>query len=74
MQNDTKRGLIVMGQKNDEAVKIDIRLAGLQPSTEYELRIMEFGNILADCSHTGDQFNPLKTEPYTTYDTWGRPI
>ena len=39
MNKDSMRGLIVMGQKNNENVKVDIRLAGLTAETEYELRI-----------------------------------
>jgi len=52
-------------------VKLNIRLAGLSPATEYELRVTEFGNILSDCSMAGDQFNPLAPEPFTYY-SWGR--
>ena len=73
MWKDDMRGLMVMSQANNEQVKLDIRLAGLQPSTEYELRIMEYGNILSECSLCGKKFNPLHQEPYTAYDNWGRP-
>ena len=39
MNKDSMRGLIVMGQKNNESIKVDVRLAGLTKETEYELRI-----------------------------------
>ena len=39
MNKDSMRGLIVLGQKNNESVKVDVRLAGLSAETEYELRI-----------------------------------
>ena len=74
MNKDSMRGLIVMGQKNNESVKVDVRLAGLSKSTEYELRIQDYGNILSNCSLCGEVFNPLMGEDYETFDSWGRKI
>ena len=53
------RGLVVMDQQAKEAVKAQIRLSGLQTTTEYDLRIMEFGNTTDDCKNVGEVFNPL---------------
>lgn len=72
MYSEEARGLVVLNQKNDEAVKVMIRLAGLLPKTEYDLRIGEYGNILSDCTMTGEVFNPLTPDPIPQYDHWGR--
>lgn len=45
-------------------------ISGLSPSTEYELRIQEFGDLTDGCTKLGDVFNPFVDsfrDPYESY-------
>ena len=55
-------GVVEFNQEDKKPIEVRAMIHNLSDSTEYELRICDYGNINGQCEHVGGIFNPLQTK------------
>ena len=52
-------GTLTLQQDDGKAITVDGKVAGLTADTNYVVRLTTLGSLGAECTDTGDEFNPL---------------